>query len=258
MKTRLISILIIIIALISSYRSEAQTSTIKEELAKAQTLAKQGNTVEASKIYTGIMADYPDNMEAVQGWLVINMKRSPTGEEEAIKQLEELEKSYPINTGILFFKSFLQAEYKHYDEALAGFEKLTTLQPDTAVNWIGKGQILSLTNRFEEALNAFETALTLNPKRFDVWGMQAGALSKLNRYDEAISTLNKALEIAPDYASNIYNRGCIYCLKGDKVNALADLKMAISMNPSFKEYAHKDEDFKSLWDNEDFKKLTSQ
>ena len=258
MKTRLIPILIMIMALGLSYRSEAQTSIIKEELAKAQTLAKQGNTAEASKIYTGIMANYPDNREAVQGWLMINMKRSPTGEEEAIKQLEELEKSYPNNTGILFFKSFLQAEYKHYDQALAGFEKLTTLQPDTAVNWIGKGQILSYMNRNEEALNAFEKAITLNPKRFDVWGMQAGALSKLNRYDEAISTLNKAVELAPDYAVNIYNRGCIYCLKGDKVNALSDLKKAISLNPKFKSYAPKDEDFKSLWDNEDFKKLTSQ
>lgn len=258
MKTRLIFPLIMIMALVLSYRSEAQTPTLNEQLAKAQTLAKQGNTAEASKIYTEIMANYPDNKEAVQGWLMINMKRSPTGEEEAIKQLEELGKSYPNNTGILFFKSFLQAEYNHYDEALAGFEKLTNIQPDTAVNWIGKGQILSSLNRDEEALNAFEKALTLNPDRFDVWGMKAGALSKLGRYDEAIATLNKTLELAPNYAANIYNRACIYCLKGDKINALADLEKAISLNSRFKSYAAKDEDFKSLWDNEDFKKLTSQ
>ena len=140
-------ILMVFIAYFSSYITFAQTSSPKEALAKAQTLAKQGNTEEASKIYTGIMADYPDNKEAVQGWLMVNMKRSPTGEEEAIKQLEELEKSYPNNTGILFFKTYLQSEYKHYDAALAGFEKLITLQPDTALNWIGKGQILGLMNR---------------------------------------------------------------------------------------------------------------
>jgi tetratricopeptide (TPR) repeat protein len=253
---RLIFLLIPIMAFVLSNKSEAQISTVKEELAKAQTLAQQGNTEEASKIYTGIMANYPNNKEAVQGWLIINMKRSPTGEEEAIKQLEELEKSYPDNTGILFFKSFLQAEYKHNDEALAGFEKLITLQPDTAVNWVGKGQILDAMNRNEEALKAFEKATSLDPKRFDVWGMQADALSKLGRYDEAISTYNKAVEIAPDYAGIIYNRGCAYCRKGDKVNALADRKRAISLNPQLKAYAPKDEDFKSLWDDEDFKKLT--
>jgi tetratricopeptide (TPR) repeat protein len=247
-----------IMALVISYRSEAQTSILNEQLAKAQTLAKQGNTAEASNIYTEIMATYPDSKEAVQGWLIINMKRSPTGEEEAIKQLEELEKSYPNNTGILFFKSFLQAEYNHYDEALAGFEKLINIQPDTAVNWIGKGQMLSSLNRDEDALKAFEKALTLNPDRFDVWGMKASAFSKLGRYDEAIVTLNKALDLAPNYAVNIYNRACIYCLKGDTINALADLEKAISLNPRFKSYAAKDEDFKTLWDNEDFKKLTSQ
>jgi len=80
--------LVPMIALFLSYRSLGQTPTVKDELAKAQTLAKQGNTEEASKIYTGIMGKYPSNRKAVQGWLMINMKRSPTGEEEAIKQLE--------------------------------------------------------------------------------------------------------------------------------------------------------------------------
>ncbi len=29
------------------------------------------------------------------------------------------------------------------------------------------------------------------------------------------------MELAPDQPANIYNRACIYCLKGDKANALA-------------------------------------
>ena len=42
------------------------------------------------------------------------------------------------------------------------------------------------------------------------------------------------------------------------INALADLKWAISLRPELKAYAPEDEDFKSLWDEEDFKKLTLQ
>lgn len=255
---RIIFLLALIMTIVLSQRSEGQTSTVKEALAKAQDLANQGNMTDASKAYTEIMSNFPDSREAVQGWLMINMKRSPTGEEDAIKQLEELEKTYPKNTGILFFKSFLQAEYKHYDEALNGFEKLIAIQPDTAVNWVGKGQILSEMNKNEEAFKAFEKATSLDPKRFDVWGMQGDALLKLARYDEAISTYNKAVAIAPDYPVIIYNRGCAYCRKGDKVNALADLKKAISLNPQFKANAPKDEDYKNLWDNEEFKALTSQ
>jgi tetratricopeptide (TPR) repeat protein len=80
----------------------------------------------------------------------------------------------------------------------------------------------------------------------------------MNRYEEAISSYNRAIQLDPNQAEYIYNQGCAYCLKGDKVNALADLKKAISLSPQLKEYAPKDEDFKSLWDDEDFKNLITQ
>ena len=86
--------------------------------------------------------------------------------------------------------------------------------------------------------------------------MKAASLAKTGRFDEAIISINKGMELAPDEPANIYNRACIYCLKGDKANALVDLQKAISINPSFKGNARKDEDFKSLYDDEDFKKLT--
>lgn len=255
---RLVLFLIPVVALLLSYRSEGQTPTVKDELAKAQSLVEQGNTIEASKVYTEIMGKYPDNRDAVQGWLMINMKRSPTGEVEAIKQLEELEKSYPNNTGILFFKVFIQSEYKQYDEALANVERLITMQPDTALNWLMKGQVLESVNKNEEALNAYNKATTLDPKNADAWQNQAGLLAKTNKIEEAIVSYNRAIQLAPGQPVFIYNRGCAYCRKGDYANALADLGKAISMDPQFKSYATKDEDFKSLWDNEDFKKLTSQ
>jgi tetratricopeptide (TPR) repeat protein len=219
---RLIFLLIPIMAFVLSYKSEAQISTVKEELSKAQTLAQQGKIEEASKIYTSLMESHPDNREAVQAWIIANMKRTPTGEEEMIGQLEELEKLYPKNTAILFFKAYVQGEYKHYDESLSTTEKLITMQPDSASNW----------------------------------GIKGGLLASMNKYEEAISSYNRAIQLDPDQTEYIYNRGCAYCLKGDKINALADLKRAISLSPQLKEWAPKDQDFKSLWDDEDFKKLT--
>lgn len=148
--------------IVANQDAQAKKDTLTAHLKKAQLLTSQGKTEDASKIYTGIMESEPDNREAVQGWLMANMKRTPTGEEEAIKSLEELSKLYPKNTGIIFFRAFIEGEYKHNEEALKDIEKLIIIQPDTALNYI---------------------------------------------------------------------------LKGDKVNALADLGKAISMNPSFKEYA---------------------
>jgi hypothetical protein len=45
-------------------------------------------------------------------------------------------------------------------------------------------------------------------------------------------------------------------LKGDKVNALADLRKAVEINPRLKQHARTDEDFKSLWEDEEFKTIT--
>jgi tetratricopeptide (TPR) repeat protein len=247
-----------VMSLLICYYSQGQTSGVKDDLSKAQSLAKQGNTAEASKVYLDIMGKYPENREAVQGWLMINMQRSPTGEEDAIKQLEELEKSYPINTAILFFKTYLLTEYKHYDEALKNADKLITMQPDDAIIWLMKGQILESMNKNDEALTAYGKATSFDSNNADAWQNKAGLLAKTNNLDEAIDSYTKAIQLAPGQPVFIYNRGCAYCRKGDKANALADLGKAISINPMFKSNAPKDEDFKSLWEDADFKKIISQ
>jgi hypothetical protein len=48
---------------------------------------------------------------------------------------------------------------------------------------------------------------------------------------------------------------CYYSLQNKKVKALENLKKAIELNSKYKEKAKKDEDFKNLWQDEDFKKL---
>lgn len=241
---------------VSDQKDQAIEDTLVAHLHKAQALVQQGKKEEASKILTGIMATHPNNKEAVQLWLIANMKRSPTGEVDAISMLDSLSKSYPSNTGILFFKVFIQAEYGMYQEALTNVERLISVQPDSADNWIAKGQILSGLARHQDACTAFDKALKLNPSRTDVWGMKAASLGFLGQYDESLTLMSKAIELYPNVAENYYNRGCIHCLKGDKRNALADLKKAFSMNAELKKHALTDKDLKSLYDDQEFKELT--
>ena len=111
-------------------------------------------------------------------------------------------------------KHFLQAEYNHLDEALKNAEKLTNLQPKDGLNWLMKGQILESMNRNDEALTAYEKAILLSPDNADAWQNKAGLLAKTNKFDEAISAYTKAIELAPGQPVFVYNRGCVYCLKG--------------------------------------------
>jgi len=234
---------------------EIPRDSVKPYLMNAQLLFKKGQKQEASKICTAIMQNYPDNKDAVQWWLIMNMKRSPTGELEAVNMLDSLNKLYPKNTGLLFFKTFIQAENGQNEQALAGFDKLISSQPDSALNYIGKGQVLVALKKYPEAFVAFDKATSLDPKRVDVWGMKASTLAKVGKFDEAISALNQGIELAPGFADSFYNRACIFSLKGDRNKALADLRKAIEMQSSLKENAATDEDFKNLKDDQGFKEL---
>lgn len=253
MKNLIVSLIFILC--IISQNVLAQDSPASE-LEKARQLVMQGQKQEANVIFGKLIASQPENQTVVQYWLLANMNRSPTGEMDAIVQLDSLHNLYPKNTGVIFFKNFILAEHGKNEEALAGFEELTRLQPDSSLNWIGKGQVLSGMKRHQEAVAAFEKALTLDPKRFDVWGMKAAELSYLKKYDEALIAINKGIDMNPEYAGNIYNRACIYCLKGDKIHALEDLSIAITQMPQLKQHARSDEDLKSLWEDEEFKKIT--
>jgi tetratricopeptide (TPR) repeat protein len=286
----------ILISIISfSQKAETQTTisqidTIKAALSRAQDLAKQGNTEEASRIYKVMMGSYPNEKEAVRGWIMINYKRTANAEMEMIQTLDQLGKQYPKNTAIIYYRMFLETEHGQNEEAMKDIEKMIQLQPDSAVNWVAKGQVLFTLKRYDEAVQAFNKANILDPKRPDVWVMKGQALYTLKRYDEAAKTydkanildpkravvwemkaealykmgklddalisLNKEIDLVPASPSGLYDRACIYSLKGDKTKALADLNKAITLNPSFKQSAIQDEDFKSLYDDEEFKKLT--
>ncbi len=78
-----------------------------------------------------------------------------------------------------------------------------------------------------------------------------------NEYELALKAYDKAIELKPDYASAWYNKACAYSLKGDKENALKNLSKAIDLDAKYKEKAKSDDDFKNLWDDEDFKRIVS-
>jgi len=237
-------------------QKEQKADSPQSELVKAKSLIQQGNKAEGSKILCSIMATHPDNREAVQFWLIANMKRSPTGEIDAVKSLDSLNEVYPKNTGILFFKAFILVEYGKNEEALPIVEHLTIAQPDSADNWILKGQLLQAMDKSIDAVISFDKAIKLNPARTDVYGMKSASLIKIGKLDEALTTVNTAIELSSNNATAIYNRACIYSLNGNKKEALADLKKAIEINPDLKKYAPTDTDLKSLYDDEEFKKLT--
>jgi tetratricopeptide (TPR) repeat protein len=232
---------------------EIVEDTVKIYMDSAKYFQELGNYMDAIKYYQLAAFLKPDYNDAYIGWLTTCFGHDM--EEEGIKAINQWITLNPENTTAWLYKAFAEAE-RNPEESLNAFNKLIELQPDEATNWIGKGQMLYALKRYSEALEAFNKYTSIDTTRTDVWGMKASTLSQLGRYEEAISIINEALRNNPGDPSSIYNRACIYSIQGNKANALADLKRAIEIEGSFREYARTDEDFKSLYDDENFKNLT--
>jgi len=145
-----------------------------------------------------------------------------------------------------------------YNLALKSFEKAIELKPDYAEAWYNKGLILMRLRKDKEALESFEKAINLKPNYVKAWNNKGVVLKRLMRYDEALEAFKKALELDKNNTTSLYNIACVYSLKGDKEKALEYLKKAIELKPKLKEESKEDQDFKNLWDDEDFKKLTQK
>lgn len=242
----------------------AETQQLKEAVAKgdsakvynirAQYLKKQGKFTEALKMFDKAAGFQPGNEEANIGRITMNFQAGKAN--DGLKIINQWVEGYPKNYQAWTYKAMAEADMGNTGESLKGFEKLTRLQPDSAAGWVGKGQMQYQLKKYPDALKSFNKAILLDPKRLDVHGMKAAAMARLGKFDEALVICNKVLELSPSNTETIYNRACVYNLKGDKANALADLKKAVGLNPLLKAYAQSDEDFKSIWNDADFKKLT--
>jgi Flp pilus assembly protein TadD len=136
-------------------------------------------------------------------------------------------------------------------------EMAMKLNPNDWRVWAQKGISLSENKLFEDAITAIKKSIELKPEESKVWNIFAKVLIDINSLDEAKSAVEKALELDPknDYAW--FNLACLHSLKGNKKSTLENLQIAIGMNPNIKQNAKADKDFCNLWEDDEFKRITS-
>ena len=205
-----------------------ETEKITEKLSKIQQIEFENKSELANKV-------------------IGEIKKIETKEAQGIYILKDVEEL--LNRGNLLIW------LKEYDEAIKFFEKAIEIKPDYIDALINKGVVLAKLQRYEKALEVYEKALKINPEDPFAWFNKGVTLGKLKRYEEELKTYENTIKITPTFAEAWYNKSCIYSQNGDKENALKNLTRAIELDAKFKEEAKRDEDFKNLWDDEDFKKI---
>jgi len=187
--------------------------------------------------------------------------------DSAIRLFEEYLNQFSVSESercaILNFIGMSQFKKGEYNEALKRANEMILIaerikdKEALCIATANKCVALDELGRHEEALSACEKAIELKPDFAGAWCNKGVALINLDRYEEALSACEKAIELKPNFALAWYNKACAYSLKGEKENVLRHLSKAIELDPNYKENAKTEENFKNLWDDPEFKTITS-
>ncbi|MCK4428379.1 MAG: tetratricopeptide repeat protein [candidate division Zixibacteria bacterium] len=175
--------------------------------------------------------------------------------EEAIEKYRKATELKPDYVDAYLNWGVALGELGRYEEEIEKYRKAIEVKPDYAKAYYNWGVALGELGRYEEEIEKYRKAIEVKPDYVDAYSNWGFALIKLSRYGEAIDKCKRGIELKPDFASAWYNMACAYSLLKKKEKALESLKRAVELNLKYKEDAKKDEDFKNLWEDEDFKKL---
>jgi len=140
------------------------------------------------------------------------------------------------------------------DEALSAYDKSINYKPYYAIfrsffieACKAKANLCEIIGRHSESYEALDNLILLEGGRPFIWLDEVKVLKKLGRYEAALEICDKC--ITPSLYA-FYIKASIFSLIGNKFMALDFLSRSIQ-----KERAREDEDFKELWDDEDFQKI---
>jgi protein O-GlcNAc transferase len=164
-------------------------------LEEALSLHRKGKLAEAAVLYREILAQNPNNADALHFLGVIELQRgnAPAAIEligRAIK-LDPRKVSFFSNLGLALH------ELQRFEEALACYDRALAIRPDAdALNH--RGNVLRNLKRFDDALVSYARALAIKPDHSDALNNRGAVLSDLKRFDAALGCYDRALAINPD------------------------------------------------------------
>ncbi|HEX8200612.1 MAG TPA: tetratricopeptide repeat protein [Isosphaeraceae bacterium] len=119
------------------------------------------------------------------------------------------------------------------------------------------GQALRALGRYREALRPLEAAAALRPQAFDVAIELAWCYKRTHRLAQAIDVLDRARRVHPTEPLLRYNLACYWSLAQDPARALAELAVALTLEPRVLRLVADEPDFDPLRAHPEFQRLTA-
>src|SRR5215475_7937881 len=165
----------------------------------------------------------------------------------------------PQRGGVEMVDPRVQAQMKVYDEALVLFHQQKFQKAKQELEKVLEGPSKELADRARMHLKIAEQRMKpsqeQNPKSAEEHYQRGVAMMNLGRWDEARESLDRARKLAPKADHIVYALAALDCLTGEADSAMANLKIAISLNGANRYHARNDEDFAFLQEDPRFTEL---
>jgi len=101
------------------------------------------------------------------------------------------------------------------DVAFGCFGRAIEVDPTSAFDWAGQGDVMNNIGYYYQALVYYEMALNFEPDASNILTSKGRTLTRMGKYDEALDILAQALDLDPDNTYTWKSIGDVYSELGD-------------------------------------------
>lgn len=196
---------------------------------QAAHLFRSGKLNEAAECFTAILAQDPQNFDALHGLGLVHSRR---GEFETAERLFDVALAQrPSSPEVLFNRASLLQKCGRYAEALACFDAALAVRAGFAEVFANRGAVLMDLGRYQDALADFTALTNAKPSLTQGWLNRGAALVKLARYRDAYGSYSNAIGISPELVEPRLSRAWVSLVLRQYAEALSDTAWILDRRP---------------------------
>lgn len=223
---------------------------------KAYSLSQIDDNVNAIEYYKKYLNFNPNSVEAL-GNIGINYARLENYT-ESLKWYEKVSALNPKFVPVLIAQASALSNLTQNEGALKIINDVLDSEPKNVEALRTKAEILNNLGNFDEAMKLLDEALILDPNNTLVINSKAHYLLRREiKVEDVEVLLQRSLILKPENDTTVYNLACAYALDKKYEEAITALEKAISMNSKWKKRARQDKDFRNIYHDQQFIKITS-
>lgn len=172
-----------------------------------------------------------------------DLQRGQAGKDQIQKILDQLDRIGDGGNNPCFFyvqvqlqRAFSEMDAERYEAAAARLERLAGIDPENSAIFYNLGVVYTFLKRENDALEQFRRSVELEPGYFQAW-YNMGQIHLLTEKDLswALNCFDRALMINPDYVSAHHQRGVVYELLGNMLEAVECWERTLDIDPDNRE-----------------------